>query len=200
MSREFPEAEYVDVAEVFEGQECSCCHGKLQFKRGVEVGNIFQLGTRYTESMGMTYVDKDGKAKTPIMGCYGIGVGRLLACIIEARHDDYGPIWPMSVAPLQGHICVLKSKKQDMNVVGMDLYNKLNKKFEVIVDDRDVAAGAQFADADLLGVPVRVVVGEKNLANGQVELVTRDKSVKKLVAIEDIEKEVAELVGQLSQM
>ncbi|MBP3887218.1 MAG: proline--tRNA ligase [Cellulosilyticum sp.] len=200
MSREFPDAEYVDVAEVFEGQECPCCHGKLQFKRGVEVGNIFQLGTRYTESMGMTYVDNDGKAKTPIMGCYGIGVGRLLACIIEARHDDYGPIWPMSVAPWQVHICVLKSKKQDMNVVGMDLYNKLNKKFEVIVDDRDVAAGAQFADADLLGVPVRVVVGEKNLANGQVELVTRDKSVKKLVAIEDIEKEVAELVGQLSQM
>ena len=200
MSREFPNAEYVDVAEVFEGQECPCCHGKLQFKRGVEVGNIFQLGTRYTESMGMTYVDNDGKAKTPIMGCYGIGVGRLLACIIEARHDDYGPIWPMSVAPWQVHICVLKSKKQDMNVVGMDLYNKLNKKFEVIVDDRDVAAGAQFADADLLGVPVRIVVGEKNLANGQVELVTRDKSVKKLVAIEDIEKEVAELVEQLSQM
>ena len=198
MSRKFPDAEYVDVAEVYEGQECPCCHGKLQFKRGVEVGNIFQLGTRYTESMGMTYVDKDGKAKTPIMGCYGIGVGRLLACIIEARHDDYGPIWPMSVAPWQVHICVLKSKKQDMNAVGMDIYNKLNKKFETIVDDRDVAAGAQFADADLLGVPVRVVIGEKNLANGQVELVTRDKSVKKLVAIEDIEKEVAELVAQLS--
>lgn len=197
MPRDFADAQYVDVAEVFEGQECPCCHGKLQFKRGVEVGNIFQLGTRYTESMNMTYVDKDGKAKTPIMGCYGIGVGRLLACIIEARHDDYGPIWPMSVAPWQVHICVLKSKKQDMNVVGMDLYNKLNKKFEVIVDDRDVAAGAQFADADLLGIPVRIVVGEKNLANGQVELVTRDKSVKKLVAIEDIEKEVEELVEQL---
>ncbi len=198
MERDLPEAEYVDVAEVFEGQECSCCHGKLQFKRGVEVGNIFQLGTRYSESMGMTYVDKDGKTKTPIMGCYGIGVGRLLACIIEAHHDDYGPIWPMSVAPWQVHICVLKSKKQDMNVVGFDVYNKLNKKYEVIVDDRDIAAGAQFADADLLGVPVRVVIGEKNLANGQVELVTRDKSVKKLVALEDIEKEVAELVAQLS--
>ena len=198
MERDLPEAEYVDVTEVFEGQECSCCHGKLQFKRGVEVGNIFQLGTRYSESMGMTYVDKDGKTKTPIMGCYGIGVGRLLACIIEARHDDYGPIWPMSVAPWQVHICVLKSKKQDMNVVGFDVYNKLNKKYEVIMDDRDIAAGAQFADADLLGIPVRVVIGEKNLANGQVELVTRDKSVKKLVALEDIEKEVAELVAQLS--
>ncbi len=188
-----------DVAEVLEGQECPCCQGKLQFKRGVEVGNIFQLGTRYSESMGMTYIDKDGKAKTPIMGCYGIGVGRLLACIIEAHHDDYGPIWPMSVAPWQVHICVLKSKKQDMNVVGFELYNKLNKRFEVIMDDRDLAAGAQFADADLLGVPVRVIVGEKNLANGQVELVTRDKSVKKLIAIEDIEKEVSDLVAQLSK-
>ena len=193
-----PEA-FHDVAEVLEGQECPCCQGKLQFKRGVEVGNIFQLGTRYSESMGMTYIDKDGKAKTPIMGCYGIGVGRLLACIIEAHHDDYGPIWPMSVAPWQVHICVLKSKKQDMNVVGFELYNKLNKRFEVIMDDRDLAAGAQFADADLLGVPVRVIVGEKNLANGQVELVTRDKSVKKLIAIEDIEKEVADLVAQLSK-
>lgn len=193
-----PEA-FHDVAEVLEGQECPCCQGKLQFKRGVEVGNIFQLGTRYSESMGMTYIDKDGKAKTPIMGCYGIGVGRLLACIIEAHHDDYGPIWPMSVAPWQVHICVLKSKKQDMNVVGFELYNKLNKRFEVIMDDRDLAAGAQFADADLLGVPVRVIVGEKNLANGQVELVTRDKSVKKLIAIEDIEKEVADLVDQLSK-
>lgn len=199
MARDIKDAEYFDVAEVLEGQECPCCSGKLQFKRGVEVGNIFQLGTRYSESMGMTYVDKDGKTKTPIMGCYGIGVGRLLACIIEAHHDDYGPIWPISVAPWQVHICVLKSKKQDMNVHGFEIYNKLNKHFEVIMDDRDTAAGAQFADADLLGVPVRVVVGEKNLANGQVELVTRDKSVKKLVAIEDIEKEVADLVAELSK-
>lgn len=199
IERDIKPAEFHDVAEVLEGQECPCCQGKLQFKRGVEVGNIFQLGTRYSESMGMTYIDKDGKAKTPIMGCYGIGVGRLLACIIEAHHDDYGPIWPMSVAPWQVHICVLKSKKQDMNGVGFELYNKLNKRFEVIMDDRDLAAGAQFADADLLGVPVRMIVGEKNLANGQVELVTRDKSVKKLVAIEDIEREVADLVAELSK-
>ena len=197
MSRDIKDAEYADVAEVFEGQECPCCGGKLQFKRGVEVGNIFQLGTRYTESMGMTYIDKDGKAKTPIMGCYGIGVGRLLACIIEAHHDDYGPIWPMSVAPWQVHICVLKSKKQDMNAVGFDIYNQLNKKYEVLMDDRDVAAGAQFADADLLGIPVRVVVGEKNLKEGKVELVTRDKSIKKLVALEDVEKEVSALVEEM---
>ncbi len=191
-----PEA-FFDVAEVLEGQECPCCHGKLQFKRGVEVGNIFQLGTRYTQSMGMTYIDSDGKAKTPIMGCYGIGVGRLLACIIEASHDDYGPIWPMSVAPWQVHICVLNSKNLDVNEVGNDVYNKLNGKLEVIMDDRNIAAGAKFADADLLGVPVRVVIGEKNLKEGKVELVTRDKRIKKLVDLNDIEQEVTQLVNSL---
>lgn len=196
MPREFPDIEYVDVAEVYEGQECPKCHGHLQFKRGVEVGNIFQLGTRYTESMKMTYIDKDGKAKTPIMGCYGIGVGRLLACIIEARHDDYGPIWPLAVAPWQVHICVLKSKKQDMNKIGLELYNALSESFEVIMDDRDVAAGIQFADADLLGVPIRIIVGEKNLKNGQVELVTRDKSVKKLIDKTAVVDEVTQLIAQ----
>lgn len=191
-----PEAFY-DVAEVKEGHECPCCNGKLQFKRGVEVGNIFQLGTRYSESMGMTYTDSDGKAKIPTMGCYGIGVGRLLACIIEARHDDYGPIWPISVAPWQVHICVLKSKKQDMNEIGVDVYNKLKDKYEVIIDDRNIGPGAQFADADLLGVPVRVIIGEKNLKDGKVEITTRDKSIKKLVDLSEVEREVEEIICQL---
>ena len=104
----------------------------------------------------------------------------------------------MSVAPWQVHICVLKSKKTDMDAVGNEVYGKLNGKFEVIMDDRNVGAGVQFADADLLGIPVRVVVGEKNLKEGKVELMTRDKSVKKLVTLEDIEKEVAALVTELS--
>ena len=186
-----------DVAQVNEGHTCPCCEGKLQFKRGVEVGNIFQLGTKYTESMKMTYTDKDGKAKTPIMGCYGIGVGRLLACIIESHHDEYGPIWPISVAPWQVHICVLGSKKVDMNAVGTDIYNRLNNQWEVIMDDRNMGPGAKFADADLLGIPVRVVVGERNLENGQVELMTRDKSVKKLINLEDLEQEVASLIQEL---
>ena len=131
------------------------------------------------------------------MGCYGIGVGRLLACIIESHHDEYGPIWPISVAPWQVHICVLGSKKVDMNAVGSDIYNRLNNKWEVIMDDRNMGPGAKFADADLLGIPVRIVVGERNLENGQVELMTRDKSVKKLVNITDIEQEVADLINEL---
>lgn len=190
MVRDFAGTEFVDVAEVNEGHTCPHCDGKLQFKRGVEVGNIFQLGTKYTESMKMTYTDSDGKAKNPIMGCYGIGVGRLLACIIESHHDEYGPIWPISVAPWQVHICVLNSKKVDMNTPGMEVYNTLKKNWEVILDDRDMGAGAKFADADLLGLPIRIIVGERNLANGQVEITTRDKQIKKLVNIEDIAAEV----------
>ncbi len=194
IARDLGITEFVEVAEVKEGQTCPHCQGKLQFKRGVEVGNIFQLGTKYTESMKMTYTDRDGKAKTPIMGCYGIGVGRLLACIAEAHHDDYGPIWPYAVAPWQVHICALASKKVDMVTPATELYNTLKKDYEVILDDRDMGAGAKFADADLLGVPIRIVMGEKNFVNGQVEIMTRDKSIKKVVDLANIQEEIAAIV------
>lgn len=199
ISRDLQVNTFVDIAEVNEGHTCPHCEGKLEFKRGVEVGNIFQLGTKYTESMHMTYTDSDGKAKTPIMGCYGIGVGRLLACIIEAHHDEYGPIWPYAVAPWQIHITTLNSKKADMASVGHEIYQKLNKQYEVILDDRDMGAGAKFADADLLGVPIRIVVGERNYQNGQVELMTRDKSIKKLVDVSAIDEAIKEIVEQLTK-
>ncbi|OOB78929.1 MAG: proline--tRNA ligase [Epulopiscium sp. Nuni2H_MBin001] len=192
-------SEYYDLTKVNEGQNCLCGEGTLQFKRGIEVGNIFQLGDKYTKSMNMTYIDENGKAQTPIMGCYGIGVGRLIASVLEARHDDYGPIWPISIAPWEVHICVLKSKKMDINKIGFDIYNALNTDYEVILDDRDVGAGVQFADADLLGVPVRIIIGEKNLKNNLIEIVTRDKSIKKLVDIDSIQNTVAQLISDLKK-
>ncbi len=198
VKRDLDIKEFFDLSKVNEGQDCACCTGgKLQFKRGVEVGNIFQLGTKYSKSMDMTYIDVDGKAKTPIMGCYGIGVGRTLACAIEAHHDDYGPIWPLSIAPWHIHICVLKNKKLDMNKIGMNIYNTLKSDYEVIIDDRDVGAGFQFADADLLGVPIRIIIGEKNLKNSQVEIMSRDKSIKKLVKIENIEEEIKSIFSSM---
>lgn len=188
---------FVDISEVKEGQSCPNCEGKLKFKRGIEVGNIFKLGKKYTESMNMTYIDQDGKAKVPIMGCYGIGVGRMIASIIEANNDQYGPIWPISVAPWQVHICALKSKNININDVGKEIYEKLNKKFEVIFDDRGLAPGIQFADADLLGIPVRIILGEKNLKNNQVEIITRDKKIKKLVDLNDVYQEVELIIKTL---
>jgi prolyl-tRNA synthetase len=168
----------------------------LTLKRGIEVGNIFQLGTRYTESMNMTFTDSDGKQKYPIMGCYGIGVGRLLASIIEGSHDEYGPIWPMAVAPWQIHICMLNSAIEDVRNVGGKLYEELGRRYEVLLDDRNVTAGVMFADADLLGVPVRVVVSARNVENGEAEISTRDKKMKKIVKLNEVPAVVDEINSQ----
>lgn len=186
--RDIRPGSYVEVAKVNDGDTCAECGGKLTVKRGIEVGNIFQLGTRYTESMNMTYTDNDGKQKYPIMGCYGIGVGRLLASIIEASHDDYGPIWPKSVAPWQIHICVLNMKNEEVKKTGFDIYNRLSGKYDVLMDDRDVAAGIQFADADLLGIPLRIIVSARNTEQGEVEITSRDKTLKTRVKFGDLEE------------
>lgn len=186
LERDMESVTYVDIAKVKEGNICPCC-GKpaLTIKRGIEVGNIFQLGTKYTKSMNMQYVDKDGATHYPIMGCYGIGVGRLAASICEAKHDDYGPIWPISIAPWEVHLCCIRPDDEETKRVADDLYEKLkSSRVEVIYDDREgVRAGEMFADADLLGVPIRVVVSPRNIKNDQIEISTRDKSVHDAVAI-----------------
>jgi prolyl-tRNA synthetase len=194
MDRDIKPDRYVDVAKVNEGDACTKCGSKLKLSRGIEVGNIFQLDTKYTASMNMTFTDVDGKQKHPVMGCYGIGIGRLLASIIEASYDEYGPIWPKSVAPWQIHICLLNSENESNRQVGFELYEKLSKTYDVVMDDRNVAAGMQFADADLLGVPVRIIVSKRNLEKGELELVTRDKTIKKNIKLEDVEMELSEMM------
>ena len=166
--------EFNDVAKVTEGQLCPACGAPLRVTRGIEMGNIFKLGSKYTKSMAMRYTDKDGAQKTPIMGCYGIGIGRLIAGIIEASHDDFGPIWPKSVAPWQVYICALNLSEDSVREKAQELYEILSGKFEVLLDDRKISAGAQFADADLLGIPLRIIVSKRNLENGQVEVVMRN--------------------------
>jgi prolyl-tRNA synthetase len=195
--RDLKDVKFVDVASVGEGHSCSFCGNPLKITRGIEVGNIFQLGDKYTKSMNMTYLDQNGRLQTPIMGCYGIGVGRLLACIIEEHHDQYGPIWPITVAPWQVHICILNNNVEEVRNTGMDLYHKLGSKFEVVVDDRNVSAGFQLADADLIGVPVRVIVSKRNLENGEVEVVTRDKSTKVNVKLEEVEAFISDLIAKM---
>ena len=153
--------------------------------------------------MNMTYTDADGSIKYPIMGCYGIGVGRLAASVCEARHDDNGPIWPISIAPWQVHLCCMRVDQEACKAAADQLYDALQKAgVEVIYDDRDIRAGAMFADADLLGVPVRVVIGPKNLKNGQFELTTRDKKISKLAdldrAVEEIQAVIQELFAEIN--
>lgn len=188
LERDLERAEYVDISKIQEGGVCPCCGKKaIAIKRGIEVGNIFQLGTKYTETMGMQYTDEKGELHYPIMGCYGIGVGRLAASICEAYHDEYGPIWPISVAPWEVHICCLRADDEETKAVADKLYGELmDAGVEVIYDDREgVRPGAMFSDADLLGVPVRVVVSPRNLKEHVVEIATRDKSVKEMVALEE---------------
>lgn len=199
IARDIGDVEYVDVSKIQTGGICPCCGKKtIRISRGIEVGNIFQLGTKYSKSMGMTYTDEDGSVKTPIMGCYGIGVGRLAASVMEAKHDNYGPIWPISIAPWQVHICCMRADKPECKEAADKLYDELQKAgVEVIYDDRNVQAGVMFADADLIGVPVRVTIGPKNIANGQVEISTRDKSVSRLVNADDVVGEIKSLIEQL---
>ena len=163
MERDVPNAEYHDFAKIQEGGICPKCGKKtVKISRGIEVGNIFQLGTKYTKSMNMTYVDANGESKTPIMGCYGIGVGRLAASVCEAHHDEYGPIWPKAIAPWQVHLCAVRVDDEEVRAYADKLYEDLqNAGIEVIYDDRSVRAGVMFADADLLGIPLRIIVSPK---------------------------------------
>lgn len=198
IARDVGEVEYADVAKIFEGAVCPVC-GKphITINRGIEVGNIFKLGTKYTKSMGMTYLDSNGEAQNPIMGCYGIGVGRLAASICQESHDDYGPIWPMSIAPWQVEICNLRSDDETVNSTAAALYESLqNAGVEVLYDDRNIRPGAMFADADLFGIPVRAVVSPKTCEKGVVELSFRDKSWRGEVAIADAAAEIRRIVDE----
>ncbi|MCL2694718.1 MAG: proline--tRNA ligase [Clostridiales bacterium] len=191
---------YVNVGQAFSGGPCpNCGEPALRISHGIEVGNIFQLGTKYTESMDMTFDDALGNRVHPIMGCYGIGVGRLMASVCEAKHDDYGPIWPISIAPWQVHICALRVDDENVRREADALYIALQAQgIEVLFDDRAVSPGFMFSDADLLGVPIRLVVSPKTLARGAFELVTRDKRVKEDVAIADALSRVRELIAELT--
>ena len=168
---------WADLRAITPEDVCPRCGGRIELTKGIEVGHIFMLGLKYSESMHAAFLDENGKEKLMIMGCYGIGVGRLAAAVCEAHHDDYGPIWPKAIAPWQVHLCAVRADNEEVHAFADTLYNTLQEKgVEVIYDDRSVSAGVMFSDADLLGVPLRVIVSPRNLKNGVVELTARDKS------------------------
>lgn len=196
MRRDVENAEYHDFAKIQQGGICPHC-GKpaITLSRGIEVGNIFQLGTKYTKSMNMTYIDKSGESQYPIMGCYGIGVGRLAASICEAHHDEYGPIWPMAVAPWQVHLCAVRADNAEVQAYADKLYEELQSKgAEVIYDDRKVSAGVMFSNADLIGVPLRVIVSPRNMKQNIVEIVSRDKRLSVNASMDSAADEVLDIL------
>lgn len=183
-SRDFTTFMTADVRTCKEGDTCPECDGKFYMKKGNELGHIFKLGTKYTKSMNVTYLAENGKPVTPLMGCYGIGVDRTLASIIEGHHDEKGIQWPISVAPYQVAIIPIQYKDK-MKEVSDSLYETLtNSGIEVILDDRNERPGVKFTDSELIGYPVRIVVGDKNLPN--VEFKVRTSENAELVAVEDV--------------
>ena len=185
-TRDYTAWKNADVRTVKAGDKCCCpdCDGEYYTTKGNELGHIFKLGKKYTESMGVTYLDENGKAAVPTMGCYGIGVDRVLASIIECYHDDKGVIWPMSVAPFQVVIVPIKYDGV-MKEISDSLYEKFTQAgIEVLLDDRNERPGVKFNDADLMGFPVRITVGEKNLPNLEIKI--RSQSEPVLVGQEEV--------------
>ena len=200
LERDLENVTFADIAKVKDGSICPCCQKPaLTIKRGIEVGNIFQLGTKYSKSMHMQYADKDGSMHNPIMGCYGIGIGRLAASVCEAKHDDYGPIWPISIAPWEVHLCCIRPDDENTKQIADDLYHELKKnRVDVIYDEREgIRAGQMFADADLLGVPIRIVVSPRNLKEDKIEVSTRDKSVSEKVDVKNVMDYILKLMDKM---
>lgn len=185
-----------DIATVRDGDPAPSTGSPLRISRGIEVGNIFQLGTRYSAAMNCNYLDQNGKSSSMVMGCYGIGVGRAMASVIEQNYDDYGPIWPITIAPYQIHLCALDLKKEGVANVSEQLYQDfLSAGIEVLFDDRGEKAGFMFSDADLIGIPLRVTVGARSLAEGKVELKRRGEKDSQLIDVNDAVNQITKLVS-----
>ncbi|MFA6613569.1 MAG: proline--tRNA ligase, partial [Endomicrobiia bacterium] len=179
-----------DLKKVSKGDICPRCKKeKLQFSRGIEIGHVFKLGTKYSKSMKTTYLDAQGKENLMVMGCYGIGVTRILAATIEQSYDENGIVWPFSLAPYKVSIIPVDFKNQEIKEVAEKIYNELKEnKIEVLLDDRDERIGIKFKDADLMGTPFRITIGEKNLKDGNVEFKARkdDKSKTEIIKVTNI--------------
>ena len=183
-----------DIALAEEGSACPVCGSPMRSSRGVEVGNIFKLGTRYSADMGATYLDEKGKEHPIVMGSYGIGSGRLLACIAEEHHDDQGLIWPITVSPYHVHLLALRGGES----AAEDAYTQLeNAGIEVLFDDRDESPGVKFNDADLIGIPIRVTISERSLKQGGAEIKLRSSADKESVSLDSLLDRVEQLKKDL---
>ena len=197
--RDFEWTEVADIAEVREGDQCAACGtARLEIRRGIELGHTFKLGTKYTApgSMDVTYLDSSGEPNLVVMGCYGIGVERLMASVIERWHDDSGMQFPFTVAPF--HIVISQlGKKPEIMEMAERIYSNLSASYEVLYDDRDESAGVKLKDADLIGIPVRIVVSQKLQKTGDVEIKIRQTGEVRICPEKDLQATLEAIVNDL---
>lgn len=195
--RDFQVDLIADIALARPGDSCSRCRGKLSPARGIEVGHVFKLGTFISERFGASFLDNDGKSRPIVMGCYGIGLGRLLAAIVEQSHDDKGIIWPLSVAPYQVYLCPLSLDKPAVAPTAERIYQELQKEgIEVLFDDRDDSPGVKFNDADLLGIPLRLTLSPRTLQSQSIEAKWRTEKEVQLLPLENLAAQVKKLLNE----
>ncbi|MBI5235275.1 MAG: proline--tRNA ligase [Deltaproteobacteria bacterium] len=195
------EAEYFDLKTARDGDACPrCASGVLSIRRGIEVGHIFKLGTKYSKAMNTTFLDEAGKERPMIMGCYGIGIGRTAAAAIEQNHDQYGIIWPAPLSPFDCEVTPVNVRDENTLKAAFGIYDSLKEAgLDALIDDRDERAGVKFKDADLIGIPVRIIVGEKNLKDGLVELKLRKTGEVRLIKVQEVVQEVKALLEKTTK-
>jgi prolyl-tRNA synthetase len=200
LGRDYNPDEVADISCVREGDRCPRCPGRLRISRGIEIGHIFNLGEKYSRAMKARFLDEAGKEKLVVMGCYGIGISRTVAAIIEQNYDEEGIIWPREVSPYQVHILILNVRDQKTVDRANRLYRELRGEgIEVLFDDRDERAGIKFKDADLLGIPLRLTISPKRVSEGKMELRCRRDGKQFVVTVEEVLSKLRELITITSE-
>ena len=199
LGRDFAASKTVDLSNAKAGDLCPKCGGVMVVKDGIEVGNTFQLGTKYSETLGAKFLDAEGNEKPCIMGSYGIGITRTPQAVLEKYHDDKGIIWPKSIAPYLVELIPISMASESQKAATEQIYADLTKAgIEVLVDDRDERPGVKFNDADLIGLPIRITIGDKSLKDGKVELKARCREKFELVAVGEVVAAVQKMAGELN--
>lgn len=192
--KDFKYDDVLDIANTIEGDICPNCGGKIYFKKGIEIGNLFKLGTKYSESLGLTYLNENNESMPVVMGCYGLGAGRVLASVIEQNNDEKGIIFPLSIAPYKVAIANLNTTDELSNKVSNEIYEELiSNNIDTILDDRDERPGVKFNDLDLIGIPIRITIGKK-LSENKVEIKLRNSSESKDIEVDKVLSYIKDLI------
>ena len=195
IGRDFVVEEFAEIRSAKAGDKCKICGETLKETKGIEVGHIFKLGYKYTKSMNVTVLDKDGKRIHPIMGCYGIGIDRTIAAIIEVNNDENGIVWPITVAPFEAIVIPISTKDTKLIDISEEIYNSLIKeRIDIAIDDREESVGVKFNDADLIGIPFKIIVGKKLLDEGKIEVKRRDNGETISIPLPEAKKKIIELI------